>query len=635
MPNKHIEEFLNYYTDDEKLKNPQYAVLLKGKWGSGKTHFINEYIKQLDTIEQKYIYVSLYGVTSYDEIETKFLKAIHPKLYNDKTIFAGKIAKGLFKATLKFDWDDDGKTDGSASAQIPNFKLEDLLNTKDRILIFDDLERCSINIVDLLGYINYFVEHQSHKVILIANEKELKELKKTKKYKKIKEKLIGKTFEFKTDVNLAYDSFAQELKDEEVLKNYKNTIIEVFEKSECNNLRLLRQGLFDFKRIYELVLKNHEEKEELIKDFITRYFIFIFEYRGGNFLLFDNLEKDEKKYLDKVTRSVINDRNSKNEKEEQEEKTIYEKIFKKYKVSIQSNLILSLLNWKDIIENSYIKDKDINNELFNSEYYIDENTQSWKRLWNYMHLTDSNFDEVFNDVLTNLKKCKYDNLFQIMLISSTILKLKDLGLIKETEESILNLLEKLIDYIFENQLVDKSLVLRKDIAIKQHAYDGLGFETDFESYNKIKNYIEKKLLEEREKIFTSSYNEVEAALMNNKLDLYTLLSHSNNREPAYEDKPVFAFMDMNKLAKLLIASSSDAQYTFGAIMEDRYEHDIFASKLEDEFENIYMLKELIKAEAEKKEGKISGYRLKRHLIEPFEKAIEYIEKYKSTLKGLK
>ena len=136
MSNQHILEFLNYYI---KLPNPQYAVLLKGKWGSGKTHFINEYKKELDTNEKKYIYVSLYGITSYDEIETKFLESIHPRLYNKKTIFAGKIAKQLLKGTLKIDLDADGKADGNASVQIPNFKPEDLLNTKDYILIFDDL----------------------------------------------------------------------------------------------------------------------------------------------------------------------------------------------------------------------------------------------------------------------------------------------------------------------------------------------------------------------------------------------------------------------------------------------------------------------------------------------------------------
>jgi hypothetical protein len=624
MPNKHIDEFLDYYIDDKKLKNPQYAVLLKGKWGSGKTHFINSYKKHLDDeIKQKYIYVSLYGVTSYDEIETKFLKAIHPKLYNDKTIFAGKIVKGLFKATFKFDWDDDGKTDGSASAQIPNFKPEDLLNTNDRILIFDDLERCSIKIVDLLGYINYFVEHQSYKVILIANEEELK---KTKKYKKIKEKLIGKTFEFKTDVNQAYESFVKELKNEEVFKIHKNLIIEVFEKSECNNLRLLRQGLFDFKRLYDLVLKNHVEKKELIRDFIRLFFIFIFETRSGSCESIRNLTKKSENHWDKFIVDEVADKLD--VKKDENEDLIADKVYEKYKVYINNDIILSVLTWEEIIENSFINSEKIKGELLESKYYIDEKTESWKKLWNYLDLDDSNFDEICKDVLTNLKECKYDNLFQVMLISSIVLKLIDLCLIKYSEKDILNVLKTQIDYLFENKLIDKSLVLHKENVINIHSYDGLGFDTDFESYQKIKKHVENKLLDEEKKLFKSSFSEIEDALINNHLELYRLLSHSNNREELYCNKSIFAFMDMNKLAKLLIESSSQAQYTFGGILEDRYKHDIFTSKLEEEFENIYQLKELIEKEAEKKECKISGYRLKRNLVEPFEKAIKDIKKYR-------
>jgi hypothetical protein len=628
MPNKYIDEFLDYYIDDKKLKNPQYAVLLKGKWGSGKTHFINSYKKHLDDeIKQKYIYVSLYGVTSYDEIETKFLKAIHPKLYNDKTIFAGKIVKGLFKATFKFDWDDDGKTDGSASAQIPNFKPEDLLNTNDRILIFDDLERCSVKIVDLLGYINYFVEHQSYKVILIANEEELK---KTKKYKKIKEKLIGKTFEFKTDVNQAYESFVKELKNEEVFKIHKDTIIEVFEKSESNNLRLLRQGLFDFKRLYDLILKNHVEKEELIRDFINFFFIFIFETRSGNCESIRSLTKKSENHWDKIINNKLAEdlTGDKDLYVERNEAITIDRIYEKYKGYINNDIILSVLTWEEIIENSFINSEKIEGELLESKYYIDEKTESWRKLWAYLDLDDSNFDEICKDVLTNLNECKYDNLFQTMLISSTVLKLKDLGLIKEAEENILNVLEKQIDYIFEKKLVHYSWIFEKDLTVSSHSYNNLGFDTDFESYKKIKNYIENKILEEEKDIFRDSYNEIEDALKNNPLDLYKLLSHSNNRETLYDDKPIFAFIDINKLANQLIVSSNKSQYTFGGILKDRYSHSFYTSKLEEEFENIYQLKELIEKEAEKKEGKPSGYRLKRNLIEPFEKAIKDIEKYR-------
>ena len=46
-------------------------------------------------------------------------------------------------------------------------------NSKNYVLIFDDLERCEMPITELLGYINEFVEHKSMKTIIIANEKEI------------------------------------------------------------------------------------------------------------------------------------------------------------------------------------------------------------------------------------------------------------------------------------------------------------------------------------------------------------------------------------------------------------------------------------------------------------------------------
>lgn len=624
MQNKHIDEFLNYYV--KEIENPQYAVLLKGKWGSGKTHFMNEYKKHLDSKQQKYIYISLYGVTSYDEIETNFLKAIHPKLYNDKTIFAGKIAKGLFKATFKFDLDDDGKADGSVNAQIPNFKPEDLLNTKNRTLIFDDVERCSINIVDLLGYINYFVEHQSYKVILIANEEELE---KTEKYKEIKEKLIGKTFEFKTNVNQAYNSFLTELKNEEILKKYQDKIIDIFEQSQFNNLRLLRQGLFDFNRIYKLVLKEYENKEEFIKDFITFYFIFVFEIRSGTCVSIESLIENSKKHLEETISTQLG-----MDKEENEE-VVVDKVYEKYQVYISHDIIFDLLTWKEIIEDSYINIEKIRDEILKSKYFIDENTESWKRLWSFFNLDDDNFDIIFDDVIKNLNDCKYQNLPQVMLISSTILNIKRQNLTKKSLNELYDILKKQIDCIFKNNFIEKKLILNKNY-IKEHrpSYDYLGFDINFSEYEEIKKYIEGRIKKEKEIIFKDSYDEIEDALKNDSSKLYTLLSHTNNSEVLYHDKPIFAFMDMDKLAKLLIESSSDAQYTFGEILEERYKQSFFALKLEDEFENISKLKELIEKETENKEGKISGYRLKITLVKPFEKAIEDIEKHKKNKKDI-
>lgn len=80
-PNEHIEDFLKYYF---KLKNsPHYAVLLKGNWGVGKTWLLKDVMKQLDSPDdhtKKYLYVSLYGVESFKDIENEFFRELYPLL---------------------------------------------------------------------------------------------------------------------------------------------------------------------------------------------------------------------------------------------------------------------------------------------------------------------------------------------------------------------------------------------------------------------------------------------------------------------------------------------------------------------------------------------------------------------------
>ena len=68
--NSYIEAYLNYYCNLPHA--PGFAVLLKGKWGSGKTWFINKFCEKLKRNDRKYLYVSLYGMTTFSEIEDVF-----------------------------------------------------------------------------------------------------------------------------------------------------------------------------------------------------------------------------------------------------------------------------------------------------------------------------------------------------------------------------------------------------------------------------------------------------------------------------------------------------------------------------------------------------------------------------------
>ena len=40
--NRHIEKYLDHYLE---ITTPDYAVMLKGEWGCGKTYFIKKYIE--------------------------------------------------------------------------------------------------------------------------------------------------------------------------------------------------------------------------------------------------------------------------------------------------------------------------------------------------------------------------------------------------------------------------------------------------------------------------------------------------------------------------------------------------------------------------------------------------------------
>ena len=85
--NKHIEEFLNDYLNKEE--SPDYAVLITGCWGSGKTYFIRQYLggdrKEIkdwltDCVKYTVVYVSLFGLKNRDEIDKKIQEVFRPNL---------------------------------------------------------------------------------------------------------------------------------------------------------------------------------------------------------------------------------------------------------------------------------------------------------------------------------------------------------------------------------------------------------------------------------------------------------------------------------------------------------------------------------------------------------------------------
>ncbi|MEE4253938.1 MAG: P-loop NTPase fold protein, partial [Desulfuromusa sp.] len=61
--NQHVEDYLDAYL---KMDDVDFAVMITGAWGCGKTYFIKDYLDRVctDGDQKNYIYISLNGVCS-------------------------------------------------------------------------------------------------------------------------------------------------------------------------------------------------------------------------------------------------------------------------------------------------------------------------------------------------------------------------------------------------------------------------------------------------------------------------------------------------------------------------------------------------------------------------------------------
>lgn len=94
--NENIKNFLFKYAENP---DPQYAVMLNGKWGCGKTYFINNWLNEYDNRLEggeyviKPIYVSLFGLRTTEQITRAIDRILHPMLYSKGVEFTKKLSE--------------------------------------------------------------------------------------------------------------------------------------------------------------------------------------------------------------------------------------------------------------------------------------------------------------------------------------------------------------------------------------------------------------------------------------------------------------------------------------------------------------------------------------------------------------
>lgn len=310
LTEKEITKELDDYIYNVSIK---YAVLLNGGWGSGKTYFIEDYIKKLEekyelnkndktTKYKKPVYVSLYGLSDISELKNK----IALSLIKNKKI---KQLMPFLDVGIEIGSDLASKHTFIQNSDSKFKRIIRALHKIDNLIIFfDDLERCNININTVLGYINELVEHNDVKVVLVADESKIGkvnfeknvELKymvalsdkikyprekskysfenttndvdksltkeeivkrtrqlfdKDKIYREMKEKLIGKIVYYRANIEDVYNVFVNNIiTNQEANKTairIKEKILKQFEDNNYYNLRTLQFIFQAFNRIVD------------------------------------------------------------------------------------------------------------------------------------------------------------------------------------------------------------------------------------------------------------------------------------------------------------------------------------------------------------------------------------------------
>ena len=480
--NENIENYLYTYMDNP---DPRYAVLLKGKWGSGKSYFIKNWINDYKDKEKdnlvvlEPIYVSLYGLKEIEQIKLAIDRVLHPILYSKGADYVKKFLKLAGKVVLKtnLDFNNDNKEDLTFDTTLDSFSLLSTKKNEDissKLIVFDDFERCLIDTKDLLGCINNFVEHGACHVIIIGDETHISKENK-KDFIQFKEKTIGREFEVLPDIEGAINSFIDnDLGKNEWLIKHKTFISDCFKQTKYNNLRILRQCLYDFNILHRSIDSKLLEKGELfMMNLLGSYIVTYCEFKGEaheTFKNWGNIDLKGKCGHEK-DKEIINSFQNK-----------YQLIKNIYHVNVLNTDYINKIIF-DITTGNSIKEY-IENIL--KEMQGDVSLQ--KKLINFENLSNKEFIQLYKQLELSIVNNEFEDFYSMcysmaLVISFNALEIKSVSkkILMKAKNNIINYIKEVnsLDNIYQIKAVfnmfvqtdNKSFSTELGVKIKKEIYD--------------------------------------------------------------------------------------------------------------------------------------------------------------------
>ncbi|WP_170113410.1 P-loop NTPase fold protein [Ahniella affigens] len=566
-PNQHIKDFLSYYLSFQVP--PQFAVLLDGPWGIGKTFFVKSIVNSPSNGEPKHVYVSLYGLTSFDEIDDAIFRSMYPVLESKGAKIGGRALKTIGKY-LNIEID---------------LKTKEFINRAGTDLyIFDDLERCELPINAVMGYINGFVEHDGRKVIIIANEAEIKD---AEGYRRIREKLIGKTFHVQSVFNDAMDSFTDSIQNALVrsaVQANSSLISDIYHKCELNNLRVLQQTIWDFGRVHSCLEDRHRANDKAMAELMGLLFALSFEIKVGRLTCDDLKDRFSNLFVYSMKR----------ESHEVPPPRIYVANSRYPTVNLAST-ILSDETLVNVIVRGFVDKDQIREDLDRSSFFMTVAREpSWRTVWN----AHERKEEEVNGAIAEMERAFTNHEFvvtgEMLHVFGLRLWLANLGAISRSKREVVGECKDYIDFLYSNRGLELPSKHESLTRFSFDSYDGLAIhQADTSEYREVRDYLDEKRrdqdVERRPEIA-----EQLLANMANDVSLFTrricLTNHDDNE---FYDIPVLASLDPQRFTEKLLDLHPQEQRAAIFALQLRYERGRIDGELAAEREWAAKVRELL------------------------------------------
>ena len=296
--NKRINVIIESYLESQNKVD--YAIMIDGKWGSGKTYYVENELKNIILKSRmKYIYISLNGCNNFLRIINKITMSL--LLKDESKIFDVDFLENLHNMGLGLsELNSKMKSlriiyDSTKNILIKSITKK-IISDKDPskiVIIFDDIERISDHtlLVDIIGSIYENYTKKGYKTIFVGDETNIND----NKYLSIKEKVIRRTILYKPDKDLQIKYFINnqysKIKCNDYLDNNLDKIITYIVETKIDNLRTVAFIIDNFIFVFNNL---NEEKRIKFGDFMFKNILILTnEYKNGRITIADLINKKD------------------------------------------------------------------------------------------------------------------------------------------------------------------------------------------------------------------------------------------------------------------------------------------------------------------------------------------------------